>query len=293
MRHVEHDAGHRGAQRVEDGIERFSAEVIDAIQRRRRGQQVEMVGAFRQQPVDERGIDAIRRENGIGNALRRILIVVEACGAEGEIEIGDDRIQRKVAGDGPGDVVRDGGGADAALGADNRDDAANGLGFGNGEQATDRAHDVERRDRRDQIVADATADEFTIQRDVIDAADDDDAGAGVTHARELIEPAEYVAASFGLEHDNVRRRRGAVGFGRGGETAHLDLEMGLRQTTILAASLHCCGGLDRFAERLHRDARRRSDMLVGDRRSRFVFLVLAGVVDHFARSLNLALVVSG
>ena len=149
MRNVEHDAGHRGAQRVEDRVEGVGAEVVDPLERRRRRQQAQMVGAFRQQAVDEGGVDAIGREHRVGDALRRVLIVVEAGGAEGEVEIGDDRIEREIARDRPGDVVGDGGGADAALGADDGDDAADRLGVGRREQAADRAHDVDRADRRD------------------------------------------------------------------------------------------------------------------------------------------------
>ena len=78
-----------------------------------------------------------------------ILIVVEAGGAEGEVEIGDDGIQRQIARDRPGHVVRDGGRADAALGADDGDDPADGLGLRRREQPADRAHHVERVDRRD------------------------------------------------------------------------------------------------------------------------------------------------
>ena len=102
-----------------------------------------MIGAFRQQPVDESGVDAVGREHRVGDALRRVLVVVEAGGAEGEIEIGDHGIERKVARDRPGDVVRDGGGADAAFGADHRDDAADRLGVRRREQPADRAHDVD------------------------------------------------------------------------------------------------------------------------------------------------------
>ena len=54
-----------------------------------------MVGAFRQQAVEEGGVDAIRREHGVGDALRRVLVEVEPGGAEGEVEIGDDR--RRIA----------------------------------------------------------------------------------------------------------------------------------------------------------------------------------------------------
>ena len=145
MGNVEHDAGHRGAQRVEDRIEGVGAEIVDPIERRRRRQQAEMVGAFRQQAVDERGIDAIGREHRVRDALRRILVVVEAGGAEREVEIGDHRIQREIARDRPGDVVGDGGCADAALGADDGDDAADRLGFRRREQPADRAHHVDAR----------------------------------------------------------------------------------------------------------------------------------------------------
>ena len=145
MGNVEHDAGHRRAQRVEDRIEGVGAEIVDPLQRRRRRQQAEMVGAFRQQAVDEGGIDAVGREHRVGDALRRILVVVEPGGAEGEVEIGDHGIQRQVARDRPGHVVGDGRCADAALGADDGDDAADRLGFRRREQAADRAHHVERR----------------------------------------------------------------------------------------------------------------------------------------------------
>ena len=152
------------AQRIEDRIEGLGAEVVDPVERRRRRQQAQMVGAFRQQAVDERGVDAVGREHRVGDALRRILVVVEAGGAEGEIEIGDDRVEREIARDRPGDVVRDGGSADAALGADDGDDAADRLGVRRREQTADRAHDVEGVDRRDQVVADAAPHQFAIER---------------------------------------------------------------------------------------------------------------------------------
>ena len=168
-------------------IESFGAEIIDPIERRRRRQQAQMVGAFRQQAVDEGGVDAVGREHRVGDALRRILVVVEAGGAEGEIEIGDDGIEREVARDRPGDIVGDGGGADAAFGADHRDDAADRLGVRRREQSANRAHDVERADRRDQVVADAAPDQLAVEHDVVDAADHDDARAGVADFGELIE----------------------------------------------------------------------------------------------------------
>ncbi len=255
-------------KRVEDRIEGFDAEIVDPLQRRRRRQQAEVVGAFRQQAVDERGIDAVRREHGVGDALRRILVVVEAGGAEGEVEVGDHRIQRQIARDRPGDVVRDGGGADAALGADDGDDAADGLGLRRREQVADRAHHVQRVDRREHIVADAAAHQFAVQRDVVDLADHDHPGTGIADGGELVEAGEDVGAALGLQDDHVRRRRGTIGLDGGCHAAHLDLEMGLAETAVFARRLHGGGGFHGFAKRLHRHTRRRRNVIVRVRRCR-------------------------
>ena len=126
MRNVEHDAGRRHAQRIEDRVEGIGAEIIDLVERRRRRQQAEPVGAFRQQALHQGGVGPFLLEDRVGDALHRILIVVETGGAEGEVEIDDDGIQRQIARDRPGHVVRDGGCADAALGADDGDDPADG-----------------------------------------------------------------------------------------------------------------------------------------------------------------------
>ena len=95
----------RSASKI--AVERLGAEIVDAVERRGRRQQAQMIGAFRQQPVDEGGVDAVGREHRVGDALRRILVEVEAGGAEGEVEIGDDGVELQVARDRPGDVVGD------------------------------------------------------------------------------------------------------------------------------------------------------------------------------------------
>ncbi len=154
-----------------------------------------MIGALRQQAVDEGGVDAVGRKHRFGDALRRILIEIEAGGAEREIEIGHHRIEHQVARERERDIVGDGGGADAALGADHGDDAADRLGIGRREQSAHRAHDLQGADRRDQIVADAAPDQLAIERDVVHAADDDDAGAGVAIIGELIETGEDLLAA--------------------------------------------------------------------------------------------------
>ena len=53
-----------------------------------------------------------------------------------------------------------------------------------------------------------------------------------------------------------------IGFDRGGDAAHLDLQMRLAEPAILAGGLDGGGGLDGLAEGLHRNARRRRDVLV-------------------------------
>ena len=237
----------------------------------------------------------IGREHRVGDALRRILVVVEAGGAEGEVEIGDDGIQRQIARDRPGDIVRDGGCADAALGADDGDDPADGLGFRRREQAANRAHHVERVDRRDHVVADAAAHQFAIERDVVDAADHDDAGSGIAHGGELVEAGQDIVAAFGFQDDHVRRRRGAIGLDGGCHAAHLNLEMGLAEAAVFARRLHGGGGFHGLAKGLHRHARRRGDVIVRGRRCdvRLFFGILTGVADHLPVSLSLALSASG
>ena len=117
------------------------------------------------------------------------------------------------------------------------------------------------------VVADAAAHQFAIERDVVDAADHDHAGAGVAHGGELVEAGEDIAAAFGLQDDDVRRRRRAIGLDGGGHAAHLDLEMGLAEAAVLARRLHGGGGFHRLAKRLHRHPRRRRDVIVRGRRA--------------------------
>ena len=145
------------------------------------------------------------------------------------------------------------------------------------------------------VVADAAAHQFAIQRDVVDAADHDDAGSGIADGGELIEAGQDVGAALGLQDDHVRRRRGAIGLDGGRHAAHLDLEMGLAEAAVFAGRLHGGGGFHRLAEGLHRHARRRRDVIVRRRRAslRLLFGILARVADHLPVSLSLALSASG
>lgn len=183
------------------------------------------------------------------------------------------------------------------LRTDHSDDAADGFGFGCREQIADRADHVDRLHRRDRVITDAAADQLAVQRDIVDLADHDHPRPGIAHRRELVETGQHVAARVGLEHDDVRRRGGSVGFDCRNHAAHLDLQVCFCETTVFARGLHRGGSLDGLAERLNRDARRWRDVLlrprIRGRRRRFV-LILARVTDHCPTPLNLLLsLVSG
>ena len=89
-------------------FERVSAEIVDVVERRRRRQEAQVIGAFREQPIDEGVIDPIGRKYRFRNSLRRVLVEVEAGRAKGEIEIGHDCVEHEVARDGKGNIVSDG-----------------------------------------------------------------------------------------------------------------------------------------------------------------------------------------
>ncbi len=235
------------------------------------------------------------REHRVCNSLQWILVVVEARSAECEVEIDNDGIQREIMRDGPGHVVRDGGCADAALCADDGDDAANSDRLRCREQTADRAHHIEGFNRPDHVIADAATHQFAIGRDIIFIADHDDAGSGVAYGCELIKASQDIVAAFGLEDDYVRSGHAAVGFDGGFHAAHLDREMGLGEAPIQAGRLYRLGGLRRFAEGLHRHARGRSDVIVRRRRRgiRLIFGIVTQVVDHLPESLSLAFSDSG
>ncbi len=248
------------------GSKASHAEIVHAVERRRRGQQAEVIGAFRQQPVDEARVDAFRREHRVGDSLRRILVVVETGGAERQIEVGHDRIELQVAGDRPGDVVGDGRRPDPAPRPDDRDGTADRPRVGCREQARHRAHHVEHGDRRHEVVAHAAAHELAVEHNVVELADHQHARAGVAHFSQRIEAADQiVAAAFQFDDHDVGGRRRAVGLDGCRNAAGLDLEMGLAHAPILAGRLHCGGRLRRLAERLNRDAGDRRDMLLARR----------------------------
>ena len=252
----------RQPQGVENRIKGVGAEIIDAVERCRRGQQVQMVVAFRHQTLDERAVGPFVGKHRVGDALQRILVVVEAGGAERKVEVDDHRIQRQVARDRPCHVVGDGGGADAALGADDRDDPTDRDGFGRREQAADGADHIERRNRPDHVIADAAPYEFAIGRDIVIAADHDHARSGVAYGGEFIETGKNVFVGLGLQNDDVRGRDTVIGLDGGHHAAHFDREMRFGETPVETCGLHRIGRRRGFAESLHRDPRSRRDIII-------------------------------
>ena len=98
--------------------------IVGAVERDGRGEQAQVIRAARQQPVEEHLVEALGRRQGIGDALHRILVEIEAGGAEGRSRSAMTTSLFSADGHGEGDVVADGARADAALGADEGDDLA-------------------------------------------------------------------------------------------------------------------------------------------------------------------------
>ena len=159
--------------------------------------------------------------------------------------------------------------ADAALAADEGDGAAERLGRALDEELADGADDTDGVDRRDQIFADAAADEVAIELDVVDVADDDHLGADIANVGKAVELGiEAVARQLALDDDQIGRRRTLVELGGGGDAAHLDLDVGARHAAVAGRGLHDGGKIRRLAERLNRDAGNGTDIAGSDLRFR-------------------------
>ena len=211
------------------------------------------------------GVDAIRGEHRLCNALRRILIVVEARGSKSQIEIGDDRRHLRNRREAPRQIVGDGGGSNSPLGANDRDHTPKGLRAGHREQLGYRLDEVDDAERRHQIFADPTRHQLPVENDVIELAENDDLGPRIAIFSELFELAEQrLPTRGGFEHDDIRRRRAFVGFNRRRRAAHVLLDMRLGHSAIGYRGADDGCDIGRFAKRLDRHARHRLDL----RRSR-------------------------
>ena len=122
--------------------------------------------------------------------------------------------------------------------------------------------------------------------------DDDYTGAAVANFRQSIEAGKQVLwpSRFRFEQDNIRRRRGPIGYGGGGHATHLDFHVRLTQPPILAGGLNRGRSLDRLTEGLDGYARRGSNMLLTSRRFcglAFLARGLQGGFYHLPTSLIL------
>ena len=121
VRQVDGHVGHVLAHDVDDLVAGVGRDVVVAIEHDRRGEDRQMLGALGQQAVEQHLVETLGARQRVGDALHRILVEIEAGGAEGEIEIGDDDVGLEDLRQRPGRVVADGRRADAALGADEGD----------------------------------------------------------------------------------------------------------------------------------------------------------------------------
>lgn len=113
MRNIEHGDGRAALQNVEHRLEGLAVEIIGTVEQRGRGKQRQMLGAFRQQAVEEDLVETIGCEDRFGDALGRILIEVDVRRAIGQVEIGEDRLGGEEIGNAKGAIMRDGRGAGA------------------------------------------------------------------------------------------------------------------------------------------------------------------------------------
>ena len=156
-----------------------------------------MLGAFGEQAVEQHLIEPLGALQRLGDALHRVLVEVEARGAEGQVEVGDDDVGLQDLRHGPGGVVAHRAGADAALGADEGDDVADGIGVGIVVEVRQALDQLQRRDRSDQVLAHAALQQLTVEHDVVGAADHHHLGAGVAALREPVELGQHLRRAAG------------------------------------------------------------------------------------------------
>ena len=83
--------------------------VIGAVQRDGGGEQADVVGGLAHQPVQHGLVHLLIGHHRIGDAMGRVLIEVQTRRAKGQVQIKDQRVLPQRLGNGPGDVVADGG----------------------------------------------------------------------------------------------------------------------------------------------------------------------------------------
>ena len=122
----------------------------------------------------------------------------------------------------------------------------------------DRLHELQRRDRLDQVLADAALQQIAIEHDVVGVPDHDDLGAGIAALGQPIELGDnLLARQTALDDDQVRRRVLLVVRHRRLDAAHVHADVRLGEPAVLRRDLQDLRHGDVLAEGLDRDARDR------------------------------------
>ncbi len=187
MWEIDRHVGHVLAHDVDDGLAGLGRKIVVAVEDDRRGKDGQMFGAHRQKAIEQHLVEPLRCLQGVGDALHGILIEVEAGGAEGEIEIGDDDVRAQRLRKDPGDVVADRRGADTALGAGEGKHVADRVGARIVVEPGQALHEIERRDWSHEVLRHATLQELAIENDVVHGADNDHLRALIAVLGKLIE----------------------------------------------------------------------------------------------------------
>ena len=217
---------------------------------------LKMVAALGEQTVHQHGVDAFRGEHRLGDALGRVLIVIQPGGSEREIEIGDDRGHLGHGRQAPRQIMSDCRGSDFTLGADDGDHPPKRLGARHVEQLGHRLDEVDDAKRGHQIFADSAKNELPIENDVVELAKNDNLRSGVTILGQLLELLEERLPAYGsLEDDHVRRRRALISFNRSRRAAHVQLHMRLGHSAIGNRRADDGGDVWRFSQNTWIDTR--------------------------------------
>ncbi len=152
----------------------------------------------------------------------------------------------------------EGGGADAALGPDEGHLASDKGRGGIAVEGADGADQLQRVQRRRQVLAHAAAHQLAIEGDVVGGADDDHLGAGVADLGELVQQAEHDLLGIGaLDHHQGGGRLVLVVLYCGGQAARPHGGGGARQPAVADGLVGERGGGGFLAEEMDGDARDR------------------------------------
>ena len=229
---------------------------VVAIEYDRSREDRETLGALRQKASEQHLGETLGARQRFRDALHRVLVEVEARGAERESEIGDDDVARQRLRQGPRDVVADGRRTDATLGADERVDVTDRIGIRIVVEVGDAFHDLQRRHRRDQVFADAALQQLAVEHHVVGLADDDDLGAGVAALGQTVELVQqFEPRQPRFDDDEVRRRALLVVSHGRRDAAHVDRDVRLGEAPVLGRVLHRLCNIGAFTEALDGNAR--------------------------------------